>query len=82
MVTTVTYQRIPWFQDLWFAQIMCRCLEDETCILDSKALCWVVMPDHFHLLIQIGESRLSQVIKKLKAVSARQLNTEIGRKMI
>jgi len=80
LVTTVTEQRIPWFQVLAFAQVMCRSLEDPRCLADAKSLCWVVMPDHIHLLLQLGETGLSPVVKKLKAVSARRLNREIGRK--
>ena len=79
LVTTVTEQRVPWFQVLSFAQIMCRSLEDPGCLGDAKGLCWVVMPDHVHLLLQLGDTSLSQVVKKLKALSARRLNREIGR---
>ena len=79
LLTTVTEQRIPWFQVLSFAQIMCQSLEDPRCLADSKSLCWVVMPDHIHMLLQLGDTRLSQVVKKMKAQSARKLNREIGR---
>jgi len=79
LVTTVTEQRIPWFQVLAFAQIMCQSLEDPGCLVNSTNLCWVVMPDHIHLLLQLGETDLGQVVKKLKAQSARRLNREIGR---
>jgi REP element-mobilizing transposase RayT len=79
LVTTVTEQRIPWFQELAFAQIMCQCLQGQDCIVDATKMCWVVMPDHVHLLIQLGEAGLSEVVKKMKAISARRLNHEIGR---
>jgi REP element-mobilizing transposase RayT len=79
LLTTVTEQRIPWFQVLSFAQIMCQSLEDPNCLGGSKNLCWVVMPDHIHLLLQLGDAGLSEVAKKLKALSARRLNREIGR---
>jgi REP element-mobilizing transposase RayT len=79
LVTTVTEQRIPWFQVLSFAQIMCQTLEAPGCLADSKNLCWVVMPDHVHLLLQLGDTGLSEVVKRLKALSARRLNREIGR---
>ena len=48
-------------------------------LVNSTNLCWVVMPDHIHLLLQLGEADLGQVVKKLKAQSARRLNHEIGR---
>ena len=63
-----------------FARIMCCCLEDPKCLQDATNLCWVVMPDHVHLLLELGETGLSRVCKSLKALSARKLNREIGRK--
>ena len=80
LVTTVTEQRIPWFQVFDFATIMCRCLQDTKCLLDATNLCWVVMPDHVHLLLQLGEANLGEIVRRLKARSALKLNREIGRK--
>jgi REP element-mobilizing transposase RayT len=37
------------------------------------------MPDHVHLLVQLGEAGLEQVVRRLKARSALQLNQAIGR---
>ena len=54
-------------------------MEDPACILDSTNLCWVVMPDHLHLLLQLGKSDLSLVVRQLKSRSALELNREIGR---
>ena len=79
LVTTVTDQRIPWFQVFSFAQIMCRNLLHEPCLRDARNLCWVVMPDHVHLLLQLGEADLSDIVRRLKARSATLLNREIGR---
>jgi putative transposase len=79
LLTAVADQRIPWFQEFSFARIMCHALEDRACIVDAENLCWVVMPDHVHMLLQLGETQLGQVVKKIKAVSARRLNYEIGR---
>lgn len=79
LVTTVTDQRVPWFADFSLAKIICQSMEDPDCILDSKNLCWVVMPDHIHFLVQLGDSDLSQVVRQLKARSALKLNREMGR---
>ena len=38
------------------------------------------MPDHIHLLLQLGETELSVVMKRLKARTAIALNREIGRR--
>lgn len=37
------------------------------------------MPDHVHLLLQLGRARLSEVVGRLKGRSAAQLNRKIGR---
>ena len=37
-------------------------------------LAWVVMPNHVHLLIKIGDTSLSRIIKELKRYSAREAN--------
>ena len=80
LVTTVTDQRIPWFQVFSFAQLMCRNVGHPDCLKDACNLCWVVMPDHVHVLLQLGETELSVVMKHLKARSAVALNREIGRR--
>lgn len=79
IITAVTHQRIPWFQVMSFAQLMCQRLTHPRNLLDASLLCWVVMPDHLHLLLQAGEVDLSRVVKRLKGDSARALNREIGR---
>ncbi|MFC1606190.1 transposase [Pseudomonadota bacterium] len=80
LLTTVTHQRIPWFQVFSFAQIMCQTLSRPDCLRDARNLCWVVMPDHIHLLLQLGQFELGTVMKRLKARSAVVLNREIGRR--
>jgi REP element-mobilizing transposase RayT len=79
LVTTVTDQRIPWFHEPDLARIACRNITHPACLLDSRNLCWVVMPDHVHLLLELGGAGLSVVLKRLKARSAVMLNREIGR---
>jgi len=80
LVTTVTDQRIPWFQVFSFAALMCRSLNHPDCLRDAEALCWVLMPDHLHLLLVLDDAGLSTVMKSLKARSAILLNREIGRR--
>lgn len=79
LATTVTWQRIPWFQDHDLACIMCRSLGNARISSDATLLCWVVMPDHLHLLLQLDASPLAAVINRLKSYSARTLNRAIGR---
>jgi REP element-mobilizing transposase RayT len=78
-VTAVTENRIPWFQEFSFARIICQIIESPAGLADAQNLCWVVMPDHIHLLLQIRETPLRRVLSRLKSRSARLLNDEIGR---
>lgn len=44
-------------------------------------LAWVLMPDHVHWLIQLGDhGSLSDVISRLKSASARGANRAMGRR--
>jgi REP element-mobilizing transposase RayT len=80
LVTAVTHQRVPWFQAFAYAQLMCRNLHDPAGLPGAQNLCWVVMPDHVHVLLQLGEAELDRVVRRLKARSALQLNRAIGRR--
>lgn len=43
-------------------------------------LAWVLMPDHVHWLLQLGErDELSVVVNRLKSASARHANRALGR---
>ena len=39
---------------------------------------WVVMPNHLHILVQIGETPLSRIIKELKRYTSREANNILG----
>jgi putative transposase len=42
-------------------------------------LAWVIMPNHVHFLIKIGETSLTKIIKELKRFTARQANAMLRR---
>ena len=80
LVTTVTHQRQPWFTDLHSARLLVsemRRLEREDAVV---WLAWVVMPDHFHALLSLGDAAtLGDVMNRLKGRSARVINAHLGR---
>ncbi|HEV8692754.1 MAG TPA: transposase [Lysobacter sp.] len=44
-------------------------------------MCWVLMPDHVHWLLQLGSrDALATVVSRLKAASARSVNSGLGRR--
>jgi hypothetical protein len=79
LLTTVTDQRIPWFQVFEFGRITSLGLHCGVGLGDAAALCWVVMPDHVHVLLQLRELPLHRVMNRFKSTMARRLNRAIGR---
>jgi len=72
LVTTVTSNRFPVFNKWQYASAASRVFNDRELLGSNNMLCWVLMPDHAHWLIQLGEGAdLSKLIGKLKAVSAK-----------
>ena len=68
------------FEDFSRARQCCAALHDIEDGGDIKTLCWVLMPDHLHLLVQLRDGEnLGHCIKKLKGKSARLLNRRLGR---
>jgi putative transposase len=46
----------------------------------ADTLAWVVMPDHFHWLIDLKRGSLSELMQKTKSLSTRAVNMTSGRK--
>ena len=77
-LTIATRYRLPVFVDLRHAraviQVMhCTALRNRSC-----SLCYALMPDHLHWLIQLGEgSTLSALVRTVKSVSALRIGRPI-----
>lgn len=82
-ITFVCDQRVRWFEDDEAARIFCRNIafneRAHGCIWQT----WVLMPDHFHGLLQLGPSTLGKTVGHLKGLSAKRINEKIsGSKMV
>jgi REP element-mobilizing transposase RayT len=44
-----------------------------------KSLAWVVMPDHFHWLVELRNSALEDLALRVKSHTARNVNKALGR---
>ncbi len=72
LLTTVTYQRIPVFNDLIAARLLIACLKSAHDSGQVESLAFVVMPDHLHWLVRLGEAMpLRQVMQSIKGRSSR-----------
>ena len=78
-ITIVADGRRPWFEQHGTARTVSRLLHRDKTQYDAENLCWVVMPDHVHFLLQLGTTPLEKVINQWKSKSARVLNREIDR---
>ena len=80
-VTVVTAGRIPIFLDFDVARVAARGHHDRACLGDSTMLAWVLMPDHAHWLLQLGENdTLEKVVTRIKCSTARSTNKVLGRR--
>jgi REP-associated tyrosine transposase len=74
LVTFTTNDRAPHFSDGDTAIAAARAIEDVRLWKDSRLEAWVLMPDHWHGLIALGEDEeLSTVVQRLKTNVARRV---------
>ena len=80
-LTVTTRLRKPVFVDFGAACEAARCFEDAAMLGDSRMLAWVLMPDHAHWLLQLGElDSLTRIVVRLKSSSSRKANRVLGTK--
>jgi REP element-mobilizing transposase RayT len=74
-ITFVCDERKRIFTDWECALGAVKILTEERLWRNSKLLCWVSMPDHWHGLVQLAdEESLSKLVQRVKAVSAKNIN--------
>lgn len=80
-ITFNIHNRSSIFEDVKIARLFCKHIAVNEKKNQCKWLTWVLMPDHFHGLLQLGEKvQLSKVIAELKGTTAYKINAELGRK--
>lgn len=68
LITTVTNKRRPIFLDIFAGRELVKVLNDES--LDIKTICYVIMPDHLHWLMQLKDKQnISKIVQKIKSRS-------------
>ena len=79
LLTAVTHLREPVFSDWRAGRLVVdqfRQARTEGC---ADSLAWVVIPNHFHWLVELQNSTLAQLMLATKSRSAREINTYLGR---
>ena len=79
-LTVCTLGRKPWFSDFRCARIVVQGMRQLHDGHYLHSLAWVIMPDHLHWLIQIGEQKtLAELVRLFKGKTARELNRYLNR---
>ena len=74
LLTAVCLDRACRFSNEVDACAAARVLSDRTTWLDAELLAWVLMPDHFHALVVLGERRgLAALMQSAKGRSSHAL---------
>ena len=78
LLTTVTRHRECLFLDPVRARVVSRVIHAASTWADSRLLVWVLMPDHWHGLLQLGGESLGRVMHRFKACASRALHESCG----
>jgi putative transposase len=77
LITFTIKNRALLFTDFGIAASCSYGLNNSEAWPSAKLLCWVLMPNHFHGLIQLGDSEpLAIVTRRLKAHLTRTINSK------
>ena len=79
MLTAVTQHREPVFADWQVGRSVVHQFRQAQIEGLADSLAWVVMPDHFHWLVELKQSTLPALMLATKSRSARAINARLGR---
>jgi len=81
VITTVTRDRQPVFADYFAARALIQVLIGHERLGFARTLCFVVMPDHLHWMMQLGGSKtLAEAVHALKSMTTRRIGRSIFQK--
>ena len=80
LITVCCRNRQPLLRETDAARAVARTLDIALHGQSSTMLAWVVMPDHFHLLLRLGsDDRLPAVMNRINSCAARAANAALSR---
>ncbi|RLJ16245.1 transposase [bacterium endosymbiont of Escarpia laminata] len=74
LITAVTHERSALFTNLQLGRVLVSTLRNAP----ATTLCYVIMPDHLHWLMQLEKVSLSSVVQGVKSASAHSINRSLG----
>ncbi len=79
LVTAVTRNRERYFADWTIGCAAARALASMSAWPDARPLCWVLMPDHWHAVVELADESLELAVGRVKAIIAREVGRTLGR---
>lgn len=80
LITFTTRRRKPLFSDAELARVASLAMTRPEAWPDAELLAWVLMPDHWHGLVRLGDhEELAKVVGRLKTNSARRVRLAMQR---
>ncbi|CAI8828991.1 REP-associated tyrosine transposase [Pseudomonas sp. IT-P218] len=79
LLTINTRDREPIFKDFFLGRGVVnqfRCAQDQGF---ANSLAWVVMPDHFHWLIELRQGSLGGLVQRTKSLTTKAVKQSTGR---
>ena len=77
-IIAATQRRAPVFSDFNQARVAIRVLMDEDKLGTVSTLAFVLMPDHLHWLVQLGDhADIRKVVGRVKSLIARRLDQPV-----
>ncbi|CAN7289566.1 transposase [Aquipseudomonas alcaligenes] len=78
LLTTVTHGRQRLFDDFHTGRKVVEQLRETQSSGLAQTLCWVLMPDHLHWLVQLEQGSLHRLAQRFKSRSAKAVNQHLG----
>ncbi|WLH37271.1 transposase [Pseudomonas sp. FP2196] len=80
LLTTNTLDREPIFTDFALGRLVVHQFQRAENLGLANSLAWVVMPDHFHWLVELENCSLKKLMRETKSLITREVNMSINRK--
>jgi REP element-mobilizing transposase RayT len=78
LLTSVTRDRLPYFADWRIGRLLVNAFRQASDEHAVKSLAWVVMPDHFHWLVELQDAPLDVLMSKTKSRTFYAFKNETG----
>ena len=72
-VTAVTYRRVPVFRSEKACSLFIEALAETRKRCPFKLVGYIIMPDHAHLIVNPSDSDISNLMRRIKGLSARRI---------